>query len=100
MNTEHSPLPETQVVTSISRVRGYIADGLRYWEPRRLIFNVVLGLTVVGDFVVHRPQSWTKLTVDTILSLFPARSARERLLLRRLRCRSFRPVLGPPRRMD
>jgi len=70
MNTEHSPLPETQVVTSISRVRGYIADGLRYWEPRRLIFNVVLGLTVVGDFVVHRPQSWTKLTVDTILGLF------------------------------
>ena len=63
-------MSETQIPTFMSRLSGYAANGLRYWEPRRLIFNIVLGLVVVGDFVAARPQSSVKLTFDTILSLF------------------------------
>jgi len=49
---------------------GYIANGLRYWELRRLIFNVVLGLVVAGHFVSALPQSWRNLTLNTVLGLF------------------------------
>jgi hypothetical protein len=69
-NMENSPLSATPVGTFISRVSGYTASGLRYWEPRRLIFNIVLGLVVAGDFVAARPQSWTKLTFNTMLGFF------------------------------
>jgi hypothetical protein len=68
--TENSPLTETPVAVFISRVSGYIANGLRYWEPRRLIYNLILGLVVAGHFVAAWPQSWTKLTFDAVLGLF------------------------------
>ena len=68
--TENSPLPETPVAVFISRVSGYVANGLRYWEPRRLIYNLALGLVVVGHFVVAWPQSWTRLTFDAVLGIF------------------------------
>jgi hypothetical protein len=67
---ENSPASETPVGTFISRVSGYVASGLRYWEPRRLIFNIVLGLVVAGDFVAARPAAWTKLTFNTMLGFF------------------------------
>jgi hypothetical protein len=67
---ENSPVPETPVGTFISRVSGYTASGLRYWEPRRVIFNIILGLVVAGDFVATRPAAWTKLTFNTILGFF------------------------------
>jgi hypothetical protein len=67
---ENSPLPETPVAIFISRVSGYVASGLRYWEPRRLIYNIALGLVVLGHFVSAWPQSWVTLTFNTILALF------------------------------
>jgi hypothetical protein len=68
--TENSPLSETPVAVFISRVSGYVASGLRYWEPRRLIYNLVLVLVVAGHFVAALPQSWTRLTFDTLPLLF------------------------------
>ena len=69
-HTENSPPSETPVGVFISRMSGYIANGLRYWELRRLIFNVVLGLVVAGHFFSALPQSWRNLTLNTVLGLF------------------------------
>ena len=68
--TEHPSLSETPIATFIGRVSGYAANGLRYWEPRRLIFNIALASVVAGHFLAAWPRSWSKLTFDTILGLF------------------------------
>ena len=54
----------------LSRLTGYIADGLRYWEPRRLIFNLALGAVVIAHFVAALPDSWATLTLNTGLGIF------------------------------
>jgi hypothetical protein len=33
-----------------------ITESLRYWEPRRIAFNAVLGLVVAGTFFYHQPS--------------------------------------------
>jgi len=47
-----------------------VAKGLRYWEPRRLIYNGVLTLVVVGHFLIGWPGSREKLSFDLVLGLF------------------------------
>jgi hypothetical protein len=64
------PLTENPIATFVNRVSGYVANGLRYWEPRRLIFNIVLGSVVAAHFIAAWPQSWTVLTFNTILGFF------------------------------
>src|SRR5262245_59339700 len=54
----------------LSRMSVYAANALRYWEPRRLIYNTVLVLVVAAEFVMTRPQSSVHLSVDSIFSLF------------------------------
>ena len=97
--TEHPSLSETPITTFIGRVSGYAANGLRYWEPRRLIFNIVLGLVVGGHLVAAWPQSWTKLTFNNNTGLLLPSSTRKRVLLRRLCCRSLRSILRSARSM-
>jgi hypothetical protein len=53
-----------------SRLSGYAANALRYWEPRRLFFNAALVIVVAGHFVAAWPRSWTGLTFDTMLGFF------------------------------
>lgn len=67
---ESSPLSESPTASFLSRLSGYVANALRYWEPRRLIFNLVLGLVVAGHFISSWPQSWTDLTFNTTLGFF------------------------------
>jgi hypothetical protein len=67
---ENSTLSEMPSATFVSRVSGYVANGLRYWEPRRVVFNIVLCLVVAGHLVAAWPQSLTKLTFNTILGFF------------------------------
>jgi hypothetical protein len=54
----------------VARLSGYVAHGLRYWEPRRLIYNGVLGLVVLGHFLLALPASREKLSFDLVLGLF------------------------------
>jgi hypothetical protein len=54
----------------VARLTSYVAQALRYWEPRRLVYNGVLGLVVVGHFLVGWPGSREKLSFDLILGLF------------------------------
>jgi hypothetical protein len=61
-----SPSP----VGFITRLSSYVADALRYWEPRRLAYNAVLALVVVAHFALAWPASWEKLSFDLLLGFF------------------------------
>ena len=53
-----------------SALRDRLTDALRYWEPRRIIYNAVLGAIVVFYFFKAYPASKTRLTLDGCLVLF------------------------------
>jgi hypothetical protein len=55
-------------------IRSFIADALRYWEPRRLIYNCVLLAVCVGWFTLAWPHlrpalTWSSLLPLTVLAL-------------------------------
>lgn len=54
----------------LARFSGYVANGLRYWEPRRLVYNGVLALVVALHFLLAWPGSRDQLTFDSFLGLF------------------------------
>lgn len=53
-------------------VREALTDAIRFWEPRRIVYNFVLALVVA----IHAVLSWLgpgpapKITTDPLLSLF------------------------------
>lgn len=54
----------------LARVRDVITDSLRYWEPRRIIYDAVLAVVVAGYFFAAWPSSKTTVTLDGVLGLF------------------------------
>ena len=50
--------------------REVATDALLYWEPRRILYNVVLALVVVGHFLAALPGARTRLSWDTLFVLF------------------------------
>jgi hypothetical protein len=60
----------TAAVGLFARFSGYLAKGLRYWEPRRVIYNGVLILVVLAHLFLAWPGSREKLSVDLVLGLF------------------------------
>ena len=54
----------------VSRAGEYVADALRYWEPRRVIFNAVLALVVAGHVMAGWPDVQQKLSANLFLGLF------------------------------
>jgi hypothetical protein len=44
-----------------------VTDAIRYWEPRRLIYNAVLALIVIGYFCGSLPKSRATLSFDGFL---------------------------------
>jgi hypothetical protein len=46
------------------------SDALRYWEPRRAIYNVILLIVVAAEFFMRWPASKSALSSDTILVCF------------------------------
>ncbi len=71
--TDHElPTPSPTVAGFISRATGHVADALRYWEPRRVIYNynAVLASVVLGHFLVSWPDSKAKLSANVILGFF------------------------------
>jgi hypothetical protein len=47
-----------------------MANGLRYWEPRRFIYNAVLALVVAAHMFLAGPGSRDKLSIDLALGIF------------------------------
>jgi hypothetical protein len=54
----------------LARLSGFAANGLRYWEPRRIIYNGVLAVVVLGHFFLAWPDSRAKLSLDGVLGVF------------------------------
>ena len=54
----------------LARLSRHAANALRYWEPRRLVYNGVLGLVVAAHFISGLPASRDKLTLDFLLAVF------------------------------
>jgi hypothetical protein len=50
--------------------REYLGEAIRYWEPRRIVYNVVLAAIVVIHFVKGLPSSKSVLHFDSFLLLF------------------------------
>jgi hypothetical protein len=46
------------------------SDALRYWEPRRLLYNLALFAVVLTHFYISWPGSKLFLTKDTFFGLF------------------------------
>jgi hypothetical protein len=51
-------------------LRDYFTDAIRFWEPRRVLYNLVLAVIVVAYFVVGYPTSKSVLSIDFALGLF------------------------------
>ncbi len=53
-----------------STLRDYFTDAIKFWEPRRVIYNVALAAIVILYFAVGYPASKSALSVDFLLGLF------------------------------
>ena len=53
-----------------SELRDYLTDAIRFWEPRRVLYNLSLAAIVVAYFVVGYPKSKAVLSIDFALGLF------------------------------
>ena len=63
--------PEPAGLSGIfSYVRDLTTDALRYWELRRVFYNLVLAVIVTGHFIAAWPASRRLLTFDSVLGLF------------------------------
>ncbi|HUE52974.1 MAG TPA: hypothetical protein VMO80_11565 [Terriglobales bacterium] len=51
-------------------LREYATDAIRFWEPRRVAYNLVLTAIVAMYFMVSYPLSRTVLSIDFCLGLF------------------------------
>jgi hypothetical protein len=61
---------ELSRVGILARLSAYVANALRYWEPRRLIYNAVLAIVVVVHAIAAWPESRAQLTFDSLLGAF------------------------------
>jgi hypothetical protein len=50
--------------------RRALSDALRYWEPRRILYNSALALVVAAAYIAHLPVSRSELTFGTFQGLF------------------------------
>lgn len=50
--------------------RDYLSNAIRYWEPRRVAYNLLLAAIVIIHFVKELPFSKTVVGVNSILLLF------------------------------
>ena len=53
-----------------ARLREGVTDALRYWEPRRLVFNAVLAVIVLSYFGANWPHSRKVVSLEGVLFVF------------------------------
>jgi len=51
-------------------LRDSFTNAIRFWEPRRVIYNLVLAVIVVAYFVAAYPASKAVLSIDFALGVF------------------------------
>ena len=50
--------------------RDFLSDAIEFWEPRRIVYNIVLALIVLGWVSFTWPHFRTALTRHSLLALF------------------------------
>ena len=71
MSDDHRPADAPATVAGfIGRATAHVADALRYWEPRRIIYNAALAAVVLGHVLAGWPESRARLSVNVFLGLF------------------------------
>jgi hypothetical protein len=50
--------------------REMLTDAIRYWEIRRIAYNVILAGIVIAVFIAQWPESRSSLSVDLVQGLF------------------------------
>jgi hypothetical protein len=67
-----TPRRSTSSLGSMADVtaREALSQAIRYWEPRRLLYNAILLVEVATIFALHLPGSQGRLNVDVVLFLF------------------------------
>ena len=54
-----------------SNLREYATDAIKFWEPWRILYNLVLAAIVIIYFIIGYPASRTFLNLDFCLGLVP-----------------------------
>jgi hypothetical protein len=65
----HDGVP-SEPTSALAQLRELVTDALRYWELRRLFYNALLALIVLGHFLEAWPASKQSITFDGALGLF------------------------------
>jgi len=55
---------------SLPKFRELATEALKYWEPRRIVYNVALAAVVIFYFVLAWPGSRAVFSLDAVLFLF------------------------------
>ena len=53
-----------------TRVREAVSEALTYWEPRRIVYNAVLGFIVLAYFAINWPYSRTVVSFNGVSVVF------------------------------
>jgi hypothetical protein len=69
-NNQPASFHVNDTVIAPPSIRDMATDALRYWESRRLVYNGVLALVVIGYFLAYWPGSKSSVTLNSILHLF------------------------------
>ena len=67
METTHPTQSPGFGTSSSGRFRGLLDDAIRFWEPRRLIYNLVLAAVTVVWLVATWPHFRAALTLSSLL---------------------------------
>jgi hypothetical protein len=51
-------------------LRDYVTDAMKFWERRRLVYNLALTTVVIIHFAIGYPASKAILSLDYVLGLF------------------------------
>lgn len=61
---------ESAVIMDAQTFRESLTGAIRYWEPRRLVYNVVLAAIVLTYFGLNYPATKSLVSIDSVLFLF------------------------------
>ena len=68
-SSQSAPAP-SQPAADPPALRDLISDAIRYWEPRRIGYNLVLAAIVLGWVAVTWPHFRSALTWPSVLAVF------------------------------
>ena len=61
---------ESPLIMGAQTFRESLTGAIRYWEPRRMVYNVVLAAVILIYFGINYPATKSLVSIDSILFLF------------------------------